>query len=95
MRRIGTAASHIAKGNLVLYYFFVGLISFLFSLVVFLISGLAIALGLVIIAFLTRNASIIDLKHGVSSPILICMMFLAVAIGLFNLYAIGMNIKLK
>ncbi|MFA6379243.1 MAG: hypothetical protein WCX16_05645 [Candidatus Omnitrophota bacterium] len=95
MRRIGTVASHVAKGNLFLYNFFVVLVSFLFSLLIFVISGLAIVLGLVLIAYLTQTSWIAGLKQGAGSPILICLIFLATVTILFNLYAIGMNIKIK
>jgi len=95
MQRIGIAASKIAKGNLFLYNFFVILLSFLFSLLVFIISGLLIIFGLVLIAYLTQMPIIVDLQKGNISPISICMMFLGVIIGIFNLYAIGINVKIK
>ena len=95
MQRIGIAASRIAKGNFFLYNIFVVLISFLFSLLVFIISGLSIILGLVAIAFLTQTPSIIDIKQGSLSPISISMIFLGIIIGIFNFYAIGINIKIK
>lgn len=95
MKRIGTAASHIAKGNLFLYNLFVVLISFLSSLLIFVMSGLAIALGLILIAYVTQATWIVDLRQGMAAPIMICMVFLTMVIGLFNLYAIGINIKLK
>ncbi|MCX5680691.1 MAG: hypothetical protein NT079_00075 [Candidatus Omnitrophica bacterium] len=95
MQRIGIAASHIAKGNLLLYNFFVVLISFLFSLLIFVISGMAIVFGLALVAYLTQTPSIIDLKHGVISPIPICLIFLGMVISIFNLYAIGINIKIR
>ena len=95
MRRIGVAASHIAKGNVWAYYFFVLLITFLFSLLIFIISSLAIVLGLILIAYLMRTPSIVDFKQGLASPIMACMVFLAMVTGLFTLYAIGMNIRIK
>jgi len=95
MRRIGTAASHVAKGNLFLYNFFVILLSFLFSLLVLIISGLSISLGLVFISYLTHTPSIIDLTQGAASPIWTCLIFLSMVTGVFNLYAIGTNIKIK
>ncbi len=95
MQRIGIAASRIAKGNLFFYNIFVVLISFLFSLLVFIISGLSIMLGLVVIAFLTQAPSIVVMKQGGLSPVSISMMFLGIIIGIFNFYAIGINIKIK
>ena len=95
MQRIGIAASHVAKGNLFLYNLFVVLLSFLFSLLIFVVSGLVIGLGLVLIAYLTNTISIIDIKQGIISPAFICLIFLAMVICVFNLYAIGINIKIK
>ena len=95
MRRIGTAASQVAKGNLFLYNLFVILISFLFSLLIFVISGVVIVLGLVLIAYLTQATSMVDLRQGAASPISICLIFLAMVTVLFNFYAIGINIRIK
>ncbi|MDP8264973.1 MAG: hypothetical protein P9M12_05805 [Candidatus Aceula lacicola] len=95
MQRIGIAASKIAKGNLFLYNFFVILLSFFISLLVFIISGLLIIFSLVIIAYLTQMPIIVDLQKGNISPISICMMFLGTIIGISNLYAIGINVKIK
>lgn len=95
MERIGIAASHIAKGNLIFYNLFVVLIAFLFSLLVFVISGLIIIFGLILISFLTATPSILDLKQGVFSPIAVCFILLGLIISAFNLYAIGINIKIK
>lgn len=89
------AASQIAQGNSVLYHTFVVLISFLCSLLVFVISGLAIVLGLVLISALLRLPSMVDLELGIASPLSICLIVLVVVTVLFNIYAIGMNIKIK
>lgn len=95
MERIGIAASHIAKGNIILYNVFVVAIAFLFSLLIFVISGLIIIFGLILIAFVANVPAIVDLRQGVFSPIAICMLLLGTIICLFNLYAIGTNIKIK
>jgi hypothetical protein len=95
MRRIGIAASHIARGSLFLYNSFVILISFLCSLLVFVISGLAIILGLFLISYLAHFPSMVDFKQGIVSPLSMCLICLAIVTVLFNLYAIGMNIKIK
>ncbi len=95
MKRIGIAASKIAKGNSFLYNFFVILLSFLFSLLVLIISGLLIVLGLAIISKITQMPIIMDLQKGHTSPISVCMMFLGAIIGIFNLYAIIVNVRIK
>lgn len=95
MKRIGIAASKIAKGNFFLYNFFVILLSFLFSLLVFTISGLLIVLGLAIISKITQMPIIMNLQNGQASPISVCMIFLGVIIGIFNLYAIIINVRIK
>ena len=95
MERIGIAASHIAKGNLWLYNAFVILIAFLFSLLVFVISGLSVICGVLLIAFLTRASSPHLLNEKTISLIYLCLTSLAVIIGCFNLFAIGKNVKFK
>jgi hypothetical protein len=95
MRRIGITASRIAQGNLLFYNLFVVLIAFLFSLLIFVISALVIVLGLFAISSVMGLPHVFDLKAGATSPLSACMIFLAVITLVFNLYAIGMNIKLK
>lgn len=95
MQRIGIAASHIAKGSLFSYNFFVVLISFLFSLLILIVSGSVITLGLIAIAYLTQIRSIMDLSQGALSPIPVCLMFLSMITGVFCFYAIAVNIKIK
>jgi len=95
MERIGIAASRIAKGNLALYNMFVVLIAFLFSLLVFVISGLSVVCGVLLIAFLTQPSSSAFLSEGTISLLYVCLTALTVIIGCFNLFAIGKNIKIK
>jgi uncharacterized BrkB/YihY/UPF0761 family membrane protein len=95
MQRIGIASSHIAKGNLFLYNFFVVLISFLFSLLVLVVAGLVIVLGLVTVAYLTQTRSIMDLSQGALSPIPVCLIFLGMVTSVFCCYAIVINVQIK
>ena len=64
MERIGIAASKIAQGNLFLYNFFVVAIASLFSLLVFFVSGCAIVLMLVIVAYVSSPGGFPDLQKG-------------------------------
>ncbi|MDP8265747.1 MAG: hypothetical protein P9M07_02240 [Candidatus Aceula meridiana] len=95
MERIGIAASRIAKGNLWAYNAFVVLITFLFSLLVFVISGLAIICGVLLIVFLTQTSSSNFLSERTIFLIHLSLTSLAIVIGCFNLFAIGKNIKIK
>ena len=51
MERIGIAASKMAKGNWLLYNFFVILIAFLCSLFLFVMVGATIIFALIILAY--------------------------------------------
>ncbi len=95
MERIGIAASRMAKGNLWIYNLFVVVISFLFSFLVFIISSFSIILGMTIVIFVMRvdPARIWDERTIFLSSV--CLVSLGVVVGLFNLFAIGKNIKLK
>ena len=95
MKRIGIAASKIAKGNLLLYNFFVILITLLFSLLLFLISGSSIVIALVILAYLTSAGALPDLEKGWIPTMIICMRFLAAVIGLLVFSALAINIRLR
>lgn len=95
MERIGIAASKIAKGNLKRYNFFVVLISFLFSLLIFIISGLSIFIGLIIIAWITRPAAQSVFSDKILFLMTSSLSALIAVIVCFNLFAIGRNIKFK
>lgn len=93
MERIGIAASKIAKGNLLLYNFFVLFIALLCSLLLFFISGTFIIIAVVIIAVLKSIGSFPDLNQWM--PIMVMILnALAVVIGVLTLYAIFKNVKL-
>ena len=93
MKRIGRAASHMAKGNLVLYNFYVVLIASLFSFFMFLVAGSTVLFAVFIIAYVDREI-MGSPKDYWSTTIMICMVTLTVSIGFFNLLAIVKNIKL-
>ena len=96
MERIGIAASKIARGNLFLYNFTVVMISFLFSLLIFFIGGLAVSIALILIACLLQG--VMPANFGKEWWIyvrLVCMISLAIMAGLFSLVAIARNIKLS
>jgi hypothetical protein len=95
MERIGIAASRMAKGKLWLYNFFVIFISFLFSLVIFIVAGLSIFLGLVVVSLIIARGSGISFSDRVVVLLPMCLTTLTVLVACFNLAAIGRNIKLK
>lgn len=95
MERIGIAASRMAKGKLWLYNFFVIFISFLFSLLIFIVAGLSIFLGLVLVSFIVQRDSLLFFNDRAVFLLSMCLTTLTVLVGFFNIVAIGRNIKLK
>jgi hypothetical protein len=94
MKRIGLAASEISKGNIVLYNFYVILISCLFSFFIFLVVGTTIIFALMVIAYMSSEITgRHDLKdwYGVVG---VCMATLTVVTVAFNLFAIMININI-
>ena len=94
MKRIGVAASKMAKGNLVLYNFYVVLISFLFSLFILIVAGSSVVLAIIILAYVANEIMGVELEKSWSSILSVCMVSLTVIIAVFNLFAISQNIKL-
>jgi hypothetical protein len=92
MKRIGIAASHIAKDNLLLYNIFVCLLSSLLSLLIFLVSSFSLLAGVALVSYLMRGFMAIDATTGLLRTAFIA---LAVVVGLINLAAVLANIKLK
>ena len=95
MERIGIAASKIAKGNLLLYNFYVILISLLVSLLLFLLAGTVIFVGLWAIRlaigpFLPSMSQ--HLWNLIFSFSLILLTFLVTIVSLF---AVSKNIKFR
>ncbi len=94
MERIGIAASKMAKGNLIWYNLYVLVISFLFSLLIFISAGSAVVVAIIIIAHIV-NGIFPQLKWQDWFPVIrLCMVFLAIIVSLLNLCAILKNIKL-
>lgn len=92
MERIGIAASKIAKGNLLLYNFFVFLLTILFSFLVYFLAGSTIVIFLIFIAYVTNVGSSFDLDQWMP-VMLVSLICLAGVVGFFALYAIAKNIK--
>jgi hypothetical protein len=95
MERIGIAASKIAQGNLWLYNLAVVVIAFLFSVFIFIISGSAIVLSLIIIGGVINGILPNDLWSDWRGIIRICMISLTIIMGIFMLCAILKNIRFK
>jgi len=92
MKRIGIAASRIAKDDLILYNLFVIVLSFLVALLIFFIVAFVVLAGMALTSYVMRGFMAID----TGSPL-----FRAAAIGLLTtvgvlfLAAVSVNFKLK
>ena len=95
MKRIGIAASHIAKDNLCLYNTYVLILSFLLSLLVFFLSSFTLIVGLALISYVTQGFMVIEPGTGFSALLGICLAALAAVVGLICLVAILLNIKFR
>ena len=93
MERIGIAASKIAKGNLLLYNFFVILLSFLFSLLIFILVGASMVLSLLVIGYIVNGLLPQNYEKEWTMVIRICMISLTAMIALFNVMCVLKNIK--
>ncbi len=85
-------ASRIAKDDLVAYNLFVLLLAFLLSLLLFFVSAFSILLGMALTSYVTRGFMAINASDGAFR---LALMALAVLVGLINLVAVIVNIKLK
>lgn len=95
MKRIGIAASRMSKGNLWLYNMYVLLLSFLFSLFVFVLVGSTLTVALIIISYIaseTMAFSFEDIWQGVFG---MCMLMLTVLMVCFNILALLRNLKVQ
>ena len=95
MERIGIAASKIAQGNIYLYNLYVIIISFLFSVFIFCLSGCSIVFALLIIGYILNGILPVGLKGQWGTVVRLCMVTLTVVVSLFNLLAVMRNIKIK
>jgi hypothetical protein len=92
MKRIGIAASHIAKDDLVLYNVFVLLLSFLLSLLIFFISAFSILVGIGLTSYMSRGFMVLDAGAGFFK---FAFFGLVAVVAVINLVAVLVNIKLK
>jgi hypothetical protein len=95
MKRIGIAASKISKGNVALYNFYVVLISFLFSLFIFIVAGSTVVFSLIIINYVGGELKAFEFEKGLRFILTICMGTLTAVITIFNLVAISTNMKIR
>ena len=93
MRRIGIAASKMAKDNLLTYNLFVILISFLFSVIVFFICAVAILLVVLLTSVILHAVRPVDFHSGWVHMFKICLIILTFVIGVFTLTAIFKNVQ--
>jgi hypothetical protein len=94
MKRIGVAASKMARGDVFRYNLWVVIISCLFSLFIFIIVGSTIIFSLVVIAYVGNGITPLELQKGWGHLAALCMVTLTVLITVLNLLAILINIKL-
>ena len=92
MKRIGIAASRIAKDDLVVYNALVLLFSFLLSLFIFFIAAFSIAAGVALVSYVTRGYMSMDTGGAFFR---VALMGLTGVVGTLNLVAVLVNIKLK
>ena len=95
MERIGIAASRMAHGNIFFYNIYVVLISFLFSFLIFVLSGATVFFTMVVLSYLEDELKFFRLGKDFSSIFSVCMVSLAIIMVLFNLVAISKNVKLQ
>ena len=93
MQRIGFAASKMSKGSLLSYNLYVFLISWLLSVLIFFICGFSILLVILLISWIVHTLKPVDLHAGWVHMFKICLIVLAVVVGVFNTIAILRNIQ--
>lgn len=95
MKRVGVAASKIAKDNLFLYNCCVVLISSLFSLFIFIVSGFVVTFALIIIGYVGKEIMLVQFERDWSDVLVVCMISLTIITAIFNLLIISKNIRLN
>ena len=93
MKRIGVAASRIAKDNYWLYHLYVILISSMMSLLLFLVVGLIVVFALAILNYVGTELIGQEYHNRQETIVMICMAALAVVTLFFNLFAILINLR--
>ena len=94
MQRIGIAASKIAQGNLFKYNFFVIVIAFLCSLLLFLVCGFTILAVLFLISLIFRPFLPSEFHTAWLAIVRVCLAALGIVIGVLNVLAVVKNVKL-
>lgn len=94
MKRIGLVASGISKGNRLLYYVYVVLISIVFSVFIFVIAGSAVLFALAVIKYVGVEIMGMEFENGWKSVLSACMVSLTVVVTVFSAFAILINCRL-
>lgn len=94
MKRIGIAASKIAKDNIFLYNLYVVLISTLFSLFIFIVAGATVLIAFILIGYITSEFHLFNFEKNKDVLFVVCLVSLAFISGVFNILAIFKNIQL-
>ncbi len=95
MERIGIAASKMAKGNFLLYNIFVVLLSFLFSMMIFVLAGSSVVFALMIIEYVITGVMPLEFGKHEASAFRLCMVTLTIVVSLFNVFAILKNLRIR
>ena len=93
MKRIGVAASKMAKGNQLIYNLYVILIATLFSLFIFFVAGATLLLVLTLLYYLGHELNFFNTPHDWKQLFFVCMGVFTLVIIVFDLIAILKNIK--
>ena len=93
MLRIGIAASKMSKGGLLRYNLYVILIACLVSIFIFLICGFAILPIVFLISLILHALKPAGFHAGWVHMFKICLIILALVVGVLNLAAIFKNIQ--
>ena len=93
MKRIGVAASKIAKDNIFLYNLYVVLISTLFSLFIFIVAGATLLIAFILIGYITAELKIFNFEKNKDAIFVVCVVSLAFISAMFNILAIFKNIQ--
>jgi len=93
MLRIGIAASKLSKGCLLTYNLYVILIATLFSLILFLISGVSILLIVFLISLILHAIKPDEIHSSWVHMFKICLISLGCVVGILNIIAIIKNIQ--
>jgi len=95
MKRIGIAASRIAKGDLLFYNVMVMMITFACALLLFLLVGIPTILALLVIGYIANGASPHGLEQGWWGVISLCMIALTVVVAGFAIVTLAANMKFR